>query len=259
MTKLKVCVCESPAELLPGSCDWNELCGLVSRETPDLFLMNELPFGHWIASASAFDAQAWKDCRSLHDDGTRRLAELGAGLVAGSRPGEHRGRRVNQGFLWTKGGGLELVHTKQYFPEEEGFYEKTWFEAGSRNFRVTNIGPIRAAFLICTEVMFNERARQYGRSGANIILAPRATGKTSLERWLVAMRMAAIVSGAYVLSSNRHGIDCRGQEFSGAGWIIDPRGEVVAQTSAANPVAFHEIDTDIASQAQKEYPCYVEE
>lgn len=259
MTKLKVGVCASPPELLPGSHDWNELCRLVSRETPDLFLLNELPFGPWIASGSAFDAQVWKDSRALHDDGARRLAELGSIAVAGSRPGEHWGRRLNQGFLWTKTAGVKIVHTKQYFPNEEGYYEKRWFEAGSGNFRVTNIGPIRAAFLICTEVMFNERARHYGRRGTNIILVPRAVGKTSLARWLVAMRMAAIVSGAYVLSSNRHGTDFRGQEFGGAGWIIDPSGEVVAETSAANPVALHEIDTDLVSRAQKEYPCYVEE
>lgn len=259
MTKLKVGVCESPAEFLPESSDWNELCRLVSQEAPDLFLINELPFGPWIASGNAFDAQVWKDCRALHDDGTRRLAELGAAMVGGSCPGEHCGRRVNQGFLWTKRNGLKVVHYKQYFPDEEGCYEKRWFEAGSRSFRVTSIGPIRAAFLICTEVMFNERARQYGRSGANVILVPRATGKTSLERWLVATRMAAIVSGAYVLSSNRHGIDYRGQEFGGAGWIIDPSGEVVAETSAAKPVAFYEIDTDLVLRAQKEYPCYVEE
>jgi N-carbamoylputrescine amidase len=258
MTRLKVAVCESPAELLPGSADWNELCRLVSRGAPDFFLINELPFGAWIASGNAFHAQTWRDCCALHNHGTRRFAELGAAVVAGSRPGEHRGRRVNEGFIWTKNGGASVVHTKQYFPDEKGYYEKRWFAAGHHSFQVTSTGPIRGGFLICTEVMFNEHAREYGRSGANVILVPRAVGKISLKRWLVAMRMAAIVSGAYVLSSNRHGVDYRGQEFGGAGWIIDPNGDVVAETSEFNPVAFHEIDTDLVSRAQKEYPCYIE-
>jgi len=73
------------------------------------------------------------------------------------------------------------------------------------------------------------------------------------------MRMAAIVSGAYVLSSNRSGLDSRGQLFGGAGWIVDPEGTLVAQTSSTTPVVFYEIDTDFAERAQREYPCYVKE
>jgi N-carbamoylputrescine amidase len=70
--------------------------------------------------------------------------------------------------------------------------------------------------------------------------------------------MAAIVSGSYVLSSNRAGTDTRGQEFGGTGWIIDPHGDVVGETSPAKPAVFHEIDVGLVHQAQSEYPCYVE-
>src|SRR5262249_31330806 len=128
-----------------------------------------------------------------------------------------------------------------------------------REFHVATAGNLGMGFLICTDVMFNEHARHYGRNGAQVILVPRATGRESLARWLVAMRMAAIVSGCYVLSSNRTGTDSRGQVFGGLGWIIDPSGEVVAQTSASTPVAFHEIDTNVVRQAQADYPCYVKE
>jgi N-carbamoylputrescine amidase len=73
------------------------------------------------------------------------------------------------------------------------------------------------------------------------------------------MRMAAIVSGCYVLSSNRSGADSRGQIFGGRGWVVDPEGEVLAQSSATAPVVFHEIDTEWVARAQKDYPCYVRE
>jgi N-carbamoylputrescine amidase len=107
--------------------------------------------------------------------------------------------------------------------------------------------------------MFNEHARRYGRSGTQVILAPRAAGEAALRRWLVALRMAAIVSGAYVLSSNRGGIDSNGQRFGGKGCIIDPEGDVVAETSEKNPVVFHEIETERVEKAQAAYPCYVRE
>lgn len=257
MARLKVGVCECSPELAPGSSEWSDLCRVVSREAPGLFLLNEMPFGPWISSGQAFNLENWRESCAAHEQGLLRLAELGATVVAGSRPHELDGRRVNEAFLWTKGEGVKHIHAKQYFPDEEGYYEARWFHAGERHFRAAAAGPAQCGFLICTELMFNEHARQYGRNGAHVILVPRAVGKESLERWLVATRMAAIVSGAYVLSSNRAGTDSRGQVFGGSGWIVNPNGGLVARTSSATPVVFHEIDTGFVTQAQREYPCYV--
>jgi N-carbamoylputrescine amidase len=259
MTRVKVGVCESPPELLPGSRDWDALCSAVGREAPDLFLLNEMPFGRWIASGPAFETSPWEEACARHEQGMTRLAELGAAVVAGTRARVLDRKRVNEAFVWTRDGGSTGVHTKQFFPDEEGFYEARWFEPGERHFRVAEAGPVRGGFLICTELMFNERARQYGRGGADVIFVPRATGRGSLSRWRVAMKMAAIVSGCYVLSSNRGGTDARGQVFGGAGWVIAPGGEVVAESSATTPVVFHEIDTAAVERAQKDYPCYVKE
>ncbi len=259
MNTLKVGVCECPPELVPGSSAWDDLCRAVSRESPDLLLLNEMPFGPWISSRSTFDAGSWRETCTIHDAGVQRLGDLGAVVVAGSRPRELEGRRVNEAFLWTKDGGAIGVHTKQYFPDEEGYYEARWFEAGDSHFQLASAGPVQAGFLVCTELMFNERARQYGRRGAHVIFVPRAVGRASLRRWLVAARMAAIVSSSYVLSSNRNGIDVRRQEFGGAGWIVNPDGDLVAQTSSTTPVVFHEIDDGFVGRAQREYPCYLED
>jgi N-carbamoylputrescine amidase len=248
MTKLKIGVCELPTDTSPDSDAWKRLCETVSCEAPHLFLLNEMPFGSWIAAGDTFDETHWNESVDAHERGLSHLHALGASIVVGTRPRRIGSLRTNEAFI-----GDEAVHTKQYFPDEEGFYEARWFDAGERHFRVASAGALRCGFLICTELMFNEHARHYGRAGAHVILVPRATG-TSLDRWLVAMRMAAIVSGSYVVSSNRSG-----QGFGGHGWIIDPVGTVIAATSAETPAAFHEIDTDVVAQAQREYPCYVRE
>lgn len=261
MTTIKVGICESVPELVPGSDDWRRLCDRVGKERPDLFLINEMPFGPWISAAPSFDGATWRGCLEEHERGMEGLQELGASVVAGSRARELGGRRVNEAFLWTPKDGAFGIHTKQFFPDEEGYYEARWFEAGERHFRVAHAGETgaRVGFLICTEVMFNEHARRYGRDGAHVILAPRAVGKASLPRWRVAMRMAAIVSGAYVLTSNRSGVDSKGQLFGGRGWAVDPDGEVLAETSESSPVVFVEIDLDVAARAKTEYPRYVKE
>ena len=108
------------------------------------------------------------------------------------------------------------------------------------------------------DAVIRARTMEFGvDTKSNVILVPRAVGKASLARWLVAARMAAIVSGAYVLSSNRSGVDTNGQRFGGRGWIVDPEGELLAQTSETTPVVSVEIDLDIAARAKSQYPCYV--
>jgi N-carbamoylputrescine amidase len=255
----KVGVCEAPAELEAGTAAWAALCAAASRQAPDFLLLNEMPFGAWISAGEAFEEAAWSRSFSLHEADLARLPELGARAVAGTRPRVLDGRRVNEAFVWDGDGGLRGVHTKQYFPDEEGYYEARWFEGGDRHFMTADIAGLQVGFLICTELMFNEHARRYGRAGADVLLVPRATGAGSLRRWLVAARMAAIVSGCYVLSSNRAGAGSRGQAFGGAGWIVDPSGDLIAETSPEAPVAVHEIDIALVHQAQSEYPCYVKE
>jgi N-carbamoylputrescine amidase len=255
----KVGVCEVHPELAPGTAEWAALCAAVSPQAPDLLLLNEMPFGPWLSAGEAFDEAEWESTLAQHDAALARLPELGARTVAGTRPRRLDGRRINEAFVWTPEAGLVGVHSKQYFPDEAGYYEARWFAGGDRHFALADAAGLRVGFLICTELMFNEHARSYGRAGAQVLLVPRAVGPTSLRRWLVAARMAAIVSGAYVLSSNRAGVDSRGQAFGGAGWIVDPFGDLVAETSSSAPVAFHTLDTALVRQAQREYPCYVKE
>ena len=257
--KLKVGVCEAAPEMEPRAESWARLTGLVRDAEIDVFLINEMPFGPWLSAGESFDLSSWRKCLEVHERGMERLDELGVKVVLGSRARELNGLRVNEAFVWTPNAGCQAVHTKQYFPDEEGYYEARWFQAGERHFRVAQAGPVRVGFLICTEIMFNEHARHYGRDGAHVIAVPRAVGKWSLPRWLVAMKMAATVSGCYVMTSNRSGIDSKGQEFGGRGWIVDPRGDLVAQTSVACSVVTYNIDLDDVANAQKEYPCYVRE
>ena len=117
---------------------------------------------------------------------------------------------------------------------------------------------MKIGVLICTEAMFNERARAYGRQGASLIVIPRASG-TNIESWKVAGAMASLVSGAYVVSSNRVGHAKGGTEFGGGGFAYAPQGRLLSETSRANPVSTIDLDPEAVTTAQKDYPCYVPE
>jgi N-carbamoylputrescine amidase len=71
--------------------------------------------------------------------------------------------------------------------------------------------------------------------------------------------MASVVSGAYVVSSNRVGRSRSGTRFGGGGFAYAPHGRFLAVTTAANPVLTLELDPEISAAARLEYPCYVPE
>ena len=72
--------------------------------------------------------------------------------------------------------------------------------------------------------------------------------------------MAAIVSGCYVLSSNRAAaVGDAESNFGGRGFIYAPSGELLIETSSTTPFACVEIDSAWIAHAQESYPCYVRE
>lgn len=256
---LRLAVCEAPAELDPDGESWRTFAGQVRSAHADIVLLDEMPFGRWIATCTTPDETTLVQSARDHEAGLARLAELETPVVLGTRPVRDAGGWVNQAFVWERGKDAVPVHTKQFFPDEAGYHEARWFARGQTHFRTIDVAGARIGFLICTEVMFNEWARWYGRQGADLIVVPRVTPRPSTRRWRTAMSMAAIVSGAWVASSNRSGTDAAGQEFGGAGWIVDPEGDVVVETSPESPVVAAEVHVARARQARSAYPCYVAE
>lgn len=252
-------VCQNPSDLKPGTQAWQQLVDRTRQAWPDLLLLNEMPFGRWFSALAEPEQALFRESTKLHEAALDRLGELQAPWVLGSRPAWDNGSPVNQAFAWHREKGFTGGHTKQFFPEEEGFYEARWFERGAERFTTLQAGELRVGFMICTDVMFNEWARHYRRKGAHVIAVPRAVGPHTLKRWKTAMTMAAIVSGCYVISSNRAGTDAHGQTFGGCGWIFHPDGSLVAETSAERPLVTAELDPKAIEQARNDYPCYVKE
>jgi predicted amidohydrolase len=149
-----------------------------------------------------------------------------------------------------------FLHQKHYFPQESGFYEESWFETKRTGFEVSRIEKLGVGVLLCTEIMFNERARELGRAGADLIVTPRATGM-NIHRWMVAGAMAAIVSGCYVASANRVGQAYDSPQFGGGGFVFSPTGELLAQTSVVHPVVSVDLDLLMTRRQKALYPCYV--
>ena len=220
-------------------------------------LLNEMPIGPWIADKSTFEEASAAASIASHESALHALRALPTAVIS-SRPVRGKHKLANEAFLLADG-VYRAVHHKHYFPQEVGFFEETWFAPHRPGFDCVEYCGVRIGVLLCTEILFTEWARHYRRQGAHVIVAPRASGADMLN-WDTAARLAAIVSGCYVLSSNRvsERADAR-PHFGGRGFVYSPTGALLGETSNAMPFLSANIELDLVAEAQHNYPCYVRE
>lgn len=252
----RVMVVEWPDGLRPRGRPWDEVVRAVDAIRPDLLITNEMPFGPWCPGQRDYRpdvADAWV---RLHEDGVEALSSLSAGAVLSSRPVPEGQRLANEAFTLIDGHYVAR-YRKQFLPEEPGWYEATWFEASMGGGAVHDVAGLRVGFMLCTDLMFNEHARRLGRAGADLIAVPRATGLRR-DSWETAARMAALVGGCYVATSNRVGrATSTGPTFGGHGFIVGPGGGIDVATDASAPAAGMALDLALPAAAKRDYPYYV--
>lgn len=258
--KIKVTVCQLSDQLPQLHKDWQDLTAHVKSQGSEVVLLPEMPFHPWLASSPQSDQKLWQTSVQAHDFWLQKLPELSVPLVLGTRPVIKNGVNLNQGFIWAAQKGYQAVHNKYYLPDEEGFFEATWYRRGPKDFSPVLHDDLKIGFLICTEMWFTEHARAYARHGTSLLACPRATAGYSADKWIAGGRAAAVMSGAFCLSSNRGGTGASGTEWAGNGWIIDPEeGEVLGVTTPDLPFLTLELELNIAAKAKNTYPRYVRE
>jgi N-carbamoylputrescine amidase len=259
---MRVTVCQLPTDLVLQSTAFDGLITHVREAGSDLVLLPEMPFSQWFSSHRPDDERSrrdiWHDAEAAHDAGMGRLALLSPALVAATRPVTRYGKTLNEGFVWSTVSGYQPAHQKYYLPEEDGFWEASWYARGDGIFEPIPVNDTCMGFMICSELWFFERARAYGKAGTDILLTPRCTERASVEKWVMGGRAAAICAGAFSLSSNRVGNDMK-NAYGGGGWIIDPDGNVLGVTTTEQPFLTAEIDLAQARTAKQTYPRYIKE
>lgn len=255
---MKVTVCELGNNWLSVDGAWDDFLTGVQRERSELLVLPEMCLHDWLAGTGEFDPRSWNLAVERHDYWIDRFAEAPVDTILGTRPVTRRGRRHNEGFIWQRDSGCRAIHTKYYLPDEEGYWEASWYRRGRREFRADTAAGVTVGMMICTDLWFQAHAREYCGQGVHLLVCPRATPEHTTDRWLVGGRGAAIVAGAYCLSSNLNGANAEGPDFGGTGWVIDPElGEVLGATSRERPLLSIDIDIERAERAKQTYPRYV--
>jgi N-carbamoylputrescine amidase len=248
---MRVTVCELPHETRALDAAWADLCEHTAAEASELVLLPEFAMAEPVWESQHFADSRWGAVEALTAMRLRRLPELRADFVVGTRPASRNGLRLNQGYLWSAASGVQPLRSKYFLPDQPGSWEATWFQKGDPAFPVFHAGRASFGVNICTELLALETYAAYAALGVELLLSPRATARATTSTWLAAGIVAAVRSGAFSLSSNR--IDATGA-CGGSGWIVDPAGEVLAITSAAEAFATWDIDLASAARAKESYP-----
>jgi N-carbamoylputrescine amidase len=256
---MKVTVCELADEPGAFARDWERLAAHVASERSDLVCLPEMPFFPWFAWSSEYDPAVWRAAVEAHKEATPLLEQLAPAIVCGSRPVDKQGKRLNEAFIWERDSGFRPAHTKYYLPDEEGYWEASWYERGDGNFTPIQAGDALLGFLICTDIWFFQHSRAYGKNGVHLIVCPRATPSDTLDKWQAGGQAAAVVSGAFALSSNRISRDGEQANLGGQGWIVGPNGKVLGLTSPEHPFLTLDLDIEKAEKAKSTYPRYVKD
>jgi len=257
---MKVTVCELPSERSGFEPAWARLVDHVATSESDVVLLPEMPFYRWLCQTKEVDPSAWRRAVEAHDQWLDRLHELSSATILSTRPVVDDGTPLNVGFFWEAAKGTVDVHAKRYLPDEPGFWEASWYRRGDGDFSLAHTSNAAVGFLICTELWFPQHARDYGQRGAQIIVCPRATPTATAPKWVAGGQAAAVISGAFCLSSNLAGTTAEGGDFAGVGWIIEPEeGEILGLTSSDDPFLTVDVDLVRADHAKTTYPRSVTE
>lgn len=258
---MRVTVCQIHPASNELDDQWTALAEHLATADSDFLLLPEMAFSPWLAADPSPDAALWDESVQRHEQRLARLIELGVATILGTRPiVTDTGSRRNQAYVWSTTTQQPVsVREKYYLPDEEGYWEATWYERGTRDFPTATAGNATLGVQICTEMWFLEWARQYAKAGVELLCIPRATPASSTRRWIAGGQTAAVCAGAYSLSSNLWNPDRTGADCGGVGWIIDPEGDILALTSEDSPFVTVDVDLGLARAAKATYPRYVRE
>ena len=257
---MKVTVCQIDSRASQIDEELSALAAHIKSVDSDFLLLPEMGLSDWLAADPVPDADKWASAIADHNCRIDALGSLGAKAVMGTRPIiKANGSRRNQAFLWTEESGASAVREKYYLPDEEGYWEHTWYDRGDKSFDLARALGMRVGVQICTEMWFFEWARHYRDSRADVLCIPRVTPHGSTEKWLAGGQAAAVCSGAYCLSSNLWCSPGDKANCGGLAWVVDPEGNVLAKTDVDNPFATVEIDLTFARKSKSTYPRYVPE
>jgi predicted amidohydrolase len=137
------------------------------------------------------------------------------------------------------------VHPFSYAGEHERF------DAGTDGLTV-DVDGVRTSFSVCYDLRFTESYWPLApTTDCYVVVANWPESRR--EHWRTLLRARAIENQAYVVGANRVGSG-GGLDYSGDSAIIDPLGDVLAESTGAEALLLEEVDPDVVGATRARFP-----
>ena len=170
------------------------------------------------------------------------------------------GKVANRAFIFGPDGELITTYDKIHMfdvdlDNGESWRESNTYEPGVSS-PVVETGDAKIGVAICYDVRFPEVFRRQALAGADILTAPACfTKQTGQAHWHVLMRARAIENASFMISAAQGGIHDDGRKTFGHSIIVDPWGNVLADSENDEPGFISaKIDLQDAVKARKRIP-----
>jgi predicted amidohydrolase len=167
-------------------------------------------------------------------------------------------RSYNTSVLIGASGDILATYRKAHLfdidvPGEVTFHESAAIAPGSQ-LVLAPLGRFVLGLTICFDVRFAEQYRALALRGATVFSVPAAfSAVTGPAHWQVLLRARAIENHAFVVAATQAGTTDEGLATYGHAMIIDPWGEVLAETRTDQPeVVLASIDPDEVTRRRRE-------
>ncbi len=201
---------------------------------PELFLTPYFPQRQNVNAKKYAETVPGKTTRAMGALAKKLRVVLIAPLYEKTKTGKY----YNAAAVFDETGKILGTYRKIHIPHDPGFYEKDYFDAGDRGYRVFKTRFAKFAALICYDQWYPEAARAVRLAGAEIIFCPTGIGDIVgyepegdwHDAWETQQRGHAIANSVYVAAINRVGREGR-MVFFGQSFVCDPFGKVLKRGS----------------------------
>lgn len=193
----------------------------------------------------------------------RELARTHAVFVHGGSFMERDGDKFYNTTVAFDRTGAELARYRKIHrfditaPDGSQFRESDLIAAGD-SIVTYDADGVKVGCTICYDLRFAELYLALARAGADLIMVPAAfTMQTGKDHWELLLRARAVETQTYIAAANQTGTHMEGnkrRETWGHSMIIDPWGNVLAQTSDKPAHASASLDMEYLAAVRAKMP-----
>lgn len=173
-------------------------------------------------------------------------------VICGSMPEPDGVNKVfNTIFLIDNGklaGTYRKIHLFSLLKEDLAF-------AGGDKWLLADTSIGKVGVIICYDLRFPELTRRLAVEGAQVICVPAQWPKPRQEHWRALLRARAIENQLFVVSCNACGLIGK-LDFFGMSMIIDPKGEVLAESGEEEGEIVAQLDLQVMVDWRAQIPCF---